>query len=274
MPGLLPPFLRRLYGTEPDWLYRYLSRNVRWGQTRTHLANMSLSLSIITIAITVILGLFSWLFRSSIGVWLLSGFVGFSFIIVDIASIAFAIIGMRSGKEHLDLLTLSHIQPIYFIKAQHQVAQTRTWRILIVMQALRSTLVIIAFTFGIMLIVVTVIFTFGGGLLWIAALVVLALWEPIWRLQMMTAFGVMVASFQRNAIITWMSGLALMFGTWIAHGILGIIPFWILREGNDTDLLIMMTLALPIIAGVIWYGQHRLRDMCLKIATDHIFKPT
>ena len=260
MPGLLPPFMRR---NAYSWLYTYLAKRIRWGSTPTLLEQYALIVSLLAIVLTGILLGISWLNDLEEGFWLVAGVGVLLFVIVDIASVAFGITMTQSQSVNRDLIRLSPITPAHFVESMWQAAQTQTWRILVVMQAIRLTLLIVGGILAVPMLVFIVAFTFGGGLLWIASWLFLIVSEPIWRLQAMTAIGIYSGIGGESTTTRWLTGLGLMVAVWLAQGAIALIPIGITRSGGDTGILFWLTIILPAMTFAIRWSQLRIRDLCL-----------
>ncbi len=268
MPGLLPPFLRDT--GRNLWLYRWLARNVAGARSVNHLETNMGMLSVAVGLFTIVALLSSWSAGWETGFALVIGAAGLLFIIVDFASVFFGVAVARSQSAQLDLLRMTPLKPLFFVESLHQVAQVQTWRVFVIMQSIRLILVAAMFTVGIMATFVMIVFTFGAGLVWVVVLLALLLGEPIWRLQMMTAIGVMAGLRATSSGAAWGTGLGLMFAVWIGQGMLGTLPFIIMRaSAMDTFWFIVpLTLVLVAMTWAIWWGQRQLRNFCLELAAE------
>lgn len=265
MPRLLPPFLRSYEGS---WLYRFFVRDVLWANTWNNLDRYSSFVTLGTVVFTLV-----WLGTSYIsgwvaGVWLIIGAAFFLFVPVDFAAIYFGIVSANERASQLDLLRLASVRSEYLVEALHQAAQTRTWRFLIVMQAIRATLMLTACILAFILGIIGIVF-FG----------VLLFAEPIWRLQMMTAIGLMAGIRGQTTSAQWGTALSLMFGVWVAHGLLVVIPLLLARAlPEDSDAWLALTCmvlpAVPVVATfIVMWGHTHLCDWCLRATIRYLDNP-
>ena len=267
MPGLLPPFLRHL--TQNDWLYYWLVRNIAFAATVKRFHNFALQVTMGVIFATLAALALSWLTRWPAGYWLVVGAAVLLFVVVDFASIFFGVTSARSQSTQVDLLRMSPLPPERFIEAVHQLAQAQAWRVLLIMQGMRFALLAALFTVGIMAVGVVVIFTFGAGALWVVILLALLLGEPVWRLQALTAIGIMAGMRMSDRGTAWGTALGLMLAAWVVQGLVALAPIFVARifiDGGSIFFVVPLTIVLITMTWSIRTAQHWLRDVCLRRA--------
>jgi hypothetical protein len=271
MPGLLPPFLRI---GKTTWLYDFLVRNVRWGNDATTLRNYSAKVyGIVGLASFIVLFLLTRQLNRVYGfqgIYIPLAIVTLPFIVIDVTSIWFGVQASQLMRDELELVTLAPFEPKEVIEAQSRLAQTRTWRLLVVMQAVRGAFLIVTLLLGIYFWMLVIPLTFCGFL----AVIPLALFEPIWRLEMMTAIGVMAGTrHAHKRAQLW--GFGLMFAVWLGQGFLGLIPIFMVRwffvfSEEDITGLPQIGVSLVFITIVIYFGQRFIREKCLQSAALHL----
>ncbi|MEL6270681.1 MAG: hypothetical protein AAFV33_13255 [Chloroflexota bacterium] len=278
MPGFLPPFLRG--DLKPHWLYARWVRSVPWANTTQRLQNYAVFVSIATVVLVATGGLMGYgSGAEGATITIVLAIAGFMFIIVDFASVLFGIATAREHISKFDLLRMSPIPPELLTETLQQVALTRAWRVLVVMQAIRMAIVTGVFTFGIMLVVFMAVITFGAGAIWIVSLVALALGEPVWRIKLTTALGVMAGVTVEGTTSQWGIGFGMLLLLWLAQGIVALLPFAILLLPVVTDndgaipFFLWLTITLPLMTWGIRRVQHRVCDYCLARVSRHIVEP-
>lgn len=277
-PGLLPPFLRGALlplflrgvfwrGEKPGWLYAFMVRRVLWGNTPAALSSYAWIVSLVSVGLTAGGLLLFMQARWELGVWLILAVAGLLFTVVDFAAVAFGIVTAQAHDAQFDLLRMTPIGAGLLVNAMHQTAQTRTWRVLVVMQAMRLAVLALAFTLGISIVVLAVLFT--GGV-WMLPMLLLVVSEPLWRLEMITALGVMAGIRGHSTAERWGVGLGGMLAVWVAQGMLAVLPLVGLGMIDDAwvGAMIWITVTLTAVTAVIWAGQRLLRDLWLRIAAE------
>ena len=261
MPRLLPPFMQE--DRSLSWLYHFLARNVRWGSNPHTLMTYTLWVTLIAISSTLIVLWLGWTSGTSAGVYLVITTGALFFMVVDIAAITFGLSATSNPAVQSEILLTTTIDPKLYVQSLWQVAQTQTWRVLIVMQAIRIVLVCLAIIMSFWVVVLAVFFTLGGALV----LIILALSEPIWRLQAMTAIGVLAGIQGKNPIMRWIIAQSLMLSMWVLHAVIALVLYGVIQISDETLMACVATFVLPPITILIRWGQFTLRDWCLQRAT-------
>ena len=259
MQQILPSFMRN---RNLSWLYRFHARSVRWGNTPFALERYSYRASIITVVITLSLLIVSRQTLYMPGFYVTVAAAVILFMVVDIASITFALSLTTPQQTQRDLLHITTIPPQLYVEARWQLVQTRTWRLLIVMQAIRLSLAIFLFIYGFWFIIFTVLSTFGAGIL----LFVLALAEPFWRVQSISAVGVYADAVGRTPRVRWLIGIGMMLAVWFIVTVLLLIPLFVLRFNAVGSPPVYFIFALPLITYLIRRLHITLRGWCLNRA--------
>ncbi|MEM6530348.1 MAG: hypothetical protein AAF653_18760 [Chloroflexota bacterium] len=272
MPGLLPPFLRG--DVEPHWLYVRWVRGVPWARTIDRFKSYSIYVTVITMVIVVGGGITAYNSGAEEATAIIIlGVAGFAFIIVDFASVLFGIATAREHISKFDLLRMSPLPPELLTKTLYQVAQTRSWRVLVVMQAIRFSVIVISVIFS---------YRLGGLIVFLLAgiVFVFALWEPVWRIQLTTAIGVMAGVAVDGVTSQWGMGFGLLMLLWVAQGIVGLIPFAMIFlpgfDGTGVNVFffwVWFAGTPPLMAWGIRYAQRRICHYCLARTSRHILEP-
>jgi hypothetical protein len=215
--------------------------------------------------------------------------------LLDAISVLTSATGINRERAigHWDLLRMTNLKRREVIHAKHALAQERTWRLLVLVMAMRVTVIVLGVIHTMFIIPLETDRSFGSlfaegfrevPFQMTAALVILTLFvlvyvlEPIWRVWAVTAMGTAVSariSGITPAILTGLAGIGLM---WLGQGgiavgyFIGIFTMFGDVEVNSTEVGLMLFFFVEVVFALIIFQYYRgLRQWALRRATRDAF---
>ena len=210
-------------------------------------------------------------YSQSFAIGLLFLSFGFS-VLLDYHSMGVSVrsINGEISARRIDLLRVTPLREMQIIAAKYAGAQVRAWRRTALIMGLRAAAVVVALVGSLVTRAGERLYPFSArewffliyGHVFLAAVALVFIIEPLWRMRAVTALGLAVSSHATSAIGIVLSSALSVFAFWLAQSILGVvlvamIGFILIPFVVESLVVIMLPLVLALVAASI-YGFYSL----------------
>ena len=216
-------------------------------------------------------------------------------ILLDFASIVASINIINRDKitNNWDLVCLTSISHGSIITAKHIITQIRVWRMTTVVVTLRIAvvflfIVLVGFipnyydrTLPILDLFDAFIeqpFEVTWGLVLFGLIIATYIFEPVWRMQAVTSFGIMVSSRIQGTISSMLAGFGSIVFMWITQSLTILFLIWVITlfaETNPTSeigAMFITTLFVGLAAATIFFYYRAMTHSALRLAKRFAFR--
>ena len=276
-------------------LFNFELRRIRWGDSAEALRRGSWKTFRRMIALTFVawivlmllhyrgrMGSSFWYYDGSALAWLVLGSLGANLILdgwcmrASVSGISGDVVGGR-----WDLLRLTLLDEQAILDSKLTIARIRAWRVAMAVVALRFGVVaLLVFQSGVLPLFAgrryTSIFStftennlIENGFIWSALFLTgfVYIIEPIWRLRLQTAVGLLISSYTRSLTTGWLLALLAAFVVWLSQAIIAYLGISLVGELNrlmrryfEYDSLrdLIFFWLVVVVAVLVVFGYYRL----------------